>query len=284
MKQQLQSMINKFLTDVKVFKSKNTYYDELKNLTFFKRFFDIMDPVLINYDLMLSYIEYLRNNFNNSNYTIKKKINSVNRMLEFNKIDKIPVGKMKYQKKSIEIFDIQEIEMIKSACTKFERSKDEYYNLLDITLLNFIIDTGCRITETTELKSLNIDFDNNSCIIDVTKNYRNKTVYFTDHTKKLLLKLLKYNQEEYVFFNFRTGKNITRFYFYDLCRHLEQMTKIKINPHKFRHTFASKMIDVGCPLESVQKLLGHSDIKTTMLYIHLNQLKIKNDYFKYITK
>lgn len=279
---QLELMMKGYLKDVSVFKSKNMYLDELKNLTFFKKYCDLKMPLKIDYELIIEYIDYLKKNFNNSNYTIKKKINTVNRMLKFNKIDKISIGRMKYQKKTVEVFNANEIEIIKNACNRFNRFNVYYYDLLDIALLNFIIDTGCRITETTELKSYNINFDNNSCIIDVTKNYRNKTVYFTDYTKSLLIELLKYNSEEYIFYNFRTNKNITRFYFYDLCRFLEKMTKIKINPHKFRHTFASKMINAGCPLESVQKLLGHADIKTTMIYIHLNQLKIKNDYFKYV--
>lgn len=280
-KVQLKSLIKKYLIDVKTFKAKNTYLDELKNLTFFKNYYDNYCFKKIDYDVILDYIKYLKEHFNNSNYTIKKKINSVNRMLEFNKIDKIAIGKLKYQKKDVEIFSIEEIEMIKDACEKFKRSENSYYNLLDKTILNFIIDTGCRITEATQLKTLNIDFENNTCIIDETKNYKNKRVYFSDETKRLMIELQLQNQEEYLFYNFRTDKNITRYYFFDLCRYLQNITKIKINPHKFRHSFASAMIDAGCPLVSVQKLLGHADIKTTMFYIHLNQTKIKNDYFKY---
>jgi len=48
--------------------------------------------------------------------------------------------------------------------------------------------------------------------------------------------------------------------------------KIGIEPgniHTFRHSFASHLIMSGVDLPTVQKLMGHSDIETTMIYAHL---------------
>ncbi|MEE3472337.1 MAG: site-specific integrase, partial [Butyrivibrio hungatei] len=45
-----------------------------------------------------------------------------------------------------------------------------------------------------------------------------------------------------------------------------KLNMIKIHPHKFRRTMATRAIDKGMPIEQVQKILGHSQIDTTMHY------------------
>lgn len=48
----------------------------------------------------------------------------------------------------------------------------------------------------------------------------------------------------------------------------------KIHPHKFRRTMATRAIDKGMPIEQVQKILGHSQIGTTMRYAIVNQTNV----------
>ena len=57
----------------------------------------------------------------------------------------------------------------------------------------------------------------------------------------------------------------------------------RIHPHKFRRTMATRAIDKGMPIEQVQKVLGHSQIDTTMRYAVVNQNNVKNSHRKYIT-
>ena len=56
----------------------------------------------------------------------------------------------------------------------------------------------------------------------------------------------------------------------------------KIHPHKFRRTMATRAIDKGMPIEQVQKILGHSQIDTTMQYAIVNQNNVKTSHQKYI--
>ena len=56
----------------------------------------------------------------------------------------------------------------------------------------------------------------------------------------------------------------------------------KIHPHKFRRTMATRAIDKGMPIEQVQKILGHSQIDTTMQYAIVNQNNVKSAHRKYI--
>ena len=59
------------------------------------------------------------------------------------------------------------------------------------------------------------------------------------------------------------------------------LSEKKIRPHNLRHTFATRMIANGCPVEIVQMMLGHSKISTTMIYAHIAQNDIKVSYEKY---
>ena len=66
-------------------------------------------------------------------------------------------------------------------------------------------------------------------------------------------------------------------------RELGKITNIdRIHPHKFRRTMATRAIDKGMPVEQVQKLLGHSQIDTTMQYAIVNQNNVKESHRRYV--
>lgn len=56
----------------------------------------------------------------------------------------------------------------------------------------------------------------------------------------------------------------------------------RVHPHKFRRTMATRAIDKGMPVEQVQKILGHSQIDTTMKYAMVNQTNVKTSHRKFI--
>lgn len=55
-----------------------------------------------------------------------------------------------------------------------------------------------------------------------------------------------------------------------------------IIPHRFRHTTATRAIDRGMPIESVQVMLGHEEISTTLRYAHVSKEKVKRDHQTYM--
>jgi integrase/recombinase XerD len=47
-----------------------------------------------------------------------------------------------------------------------------------------------------------------------------------------------------------------------------------VSSHMFRHSYATHMLDAGADLRTIQVLLGHQNIKTTAIYMHVSQAKI----------
>src|SRR6202023_4149092 len=60
-----------------------------------------------------------------------------------------------------------------------------------------------------------------------------------------------------------------------LFRYHRQTTGVTLaNPHRCRHTFASDMVRAGVSLPALMQLMGHADIQTTMVYIHVTPLEV----------
>ena len=57
----------------------------------------------------------------------------------------------------------------------------------------------------------------------------------------------------------------------------------RIHPHKFRRSMATRAIDKGMPIEQVQKILGQSQIDTTMQYAMVNQSNVKTAHQRYMS-
>jgi integrase len=70
-----------------------------------------------------------------------------------------------------------------------------------------------------------------------------------------------------------------------LFRHHRQTTSIKLaNPHRFRTTFASDMIRAGMSLPALMKLMGHSDIQTTLLYVEVTPQDVYLEYARAVAQ
>lgn len=63
-------------------------------------------------------------------------------------------------------------------------------------------------------------------------------------------------------------------------RAIGRQVSVVISPHRLRHTFGTQLLNVGCPVTSIQKLLGHESLNTTMVYARLSDQTVMLDYFK----
>jgi site-specific recombinase XerD len=134
--------------------------------------------------------------------------------------------------------------------------------------------TGMRKGELENLEWNDIDFSRRKVKIRVKDGWRPKTtereIPMNDALYQLLLKHQKTAQRgSYVFNNNgeRIEPNSLRKKLISICKEcgFPDVTKL----HTLRHTFASQLVMKGVDLPTVKKLMGHSDIETTMIYSHL---------------
>lgn len=72
---------------------------------------------------------------------------------------------------------------------------------------------------------------------------------------------------DYFFVSFTTDRNFGQDGFKHLVEEVKKASKIYFYPHMLRHTFATLMLEGGCDIYALSKMMGHSDIKTTTIYL-----------------
>lgn len=161
----------------------------------------------------------------------------------------------------------------------------------DTAIVEMLYCSGCRISELKNLRFC--DFKENfSKAVVHGKGGKDRFVYFDDVAKKALKEYLddrkvRFNMAEnflpkdFIFVNQRnTPISVKGLYFIISKYSGIEGTNHHINPHAFRHTFATKMLSEGADVRVVQELLGHSSISTTQRYTHITTDALIDTYRK----
>lgn len=174
-----------------------------------------------------------------------------------------------------EVISDESMEMMRDSCTE----------LRDLAMIDLLYSTGIRVGELVNLNIANVDFERRECVV-YGKGDKERRVYFDAKAKIHLQNYLAA----------RTDNNPALFVTLDAPHERLKISGVeirvrelgrslglpKIHPHKFRRTMATRAIDKGMPIEQVQKILGHSQIDTTMQYAIVNQNNVKTSHQKYI--
>ena len=155
----------------------------------------------------------------------------------------------------------------------------------DLAMIDLLYSTGIRVGELVNLNISDIDFEARECIV-FGKGDKERKVYFDAKAKLHLLNYLHKRDDDNpaLFVTLDAPHERLKISGVEIrIRTLGRKLNMgKIPPHKFRRTMATRAIDKGMPIEQVQKLLGHSQIDTTMQYAIVNQTNVKTSHQKFI--
>lgn len=156
----------------------------------------------------------------------------------------------------------------------------------DRLILEMLYATGLRVGELVHVKISDIDLSRKIILVLGKGNKEREVAYgeYCDEILRLYLsdgyKRLNKNKESYLFLNNNGGVITERGVRYVLDQTIKKTSLNKsISPHVLRHSFATHLLNEGCDLLTVQKLLGHESISATQIYTHVSVDRLKEVYY-----
>lgn len=166
--------------------------------------------------------------------------------------------------------------------TQLEKLRDCCKSVKEKAMLFFFLSTGCRVTEVVKLNRKDINFSDRSVKV-CGKGDKERYVYFTPVAEMYLKEYLdsRTDDSEPLFLS-KFNNRMSKSGFENRMKEIGKRAGVKkVCPHRFRHTFATNMLDNGMPIQEVRILMGHTNIDTTQVYAHTSQERVKNSYARY---
>ena len=248
------------------------------------KFFNYVNKDLrtISTDDIRDYLSYYQSNTNCCNLTldgVRRFLSSFFSFLELEDyIIKNPVRrihKIRIENIIKETYSDELLEQLRNNCN----------NIRNLAIIDLLASSGMRIGELVKLNIDDINFETNSCLV-YGKGRKMREVYFDAKAKLHLKEYLSSRKDNNEALFVTKDRPYNRLGIRGIELMLQKLGdsigEVKVHPHKFRRTLATKAIDKGMPIGQVQHLLGHTKIDTTLHYAFVNQNNVKISHRKYI--
>jgi site-specific recombinase XerD len=156
------------------------------------------------------------------------------------------------------------------------------HSIRDRALIAFLMATGCRISEVTQLNREDVDLSRLECTV-LGKGNKERTVYFDGVTAALIRTYMEQRKDSSpALFAGRGTDRITPHGVRKMLKVLANGANVDhVHPHKFRRTLATNLIRHGMQIQEVAAILGHDKLDTTMQYVVLDKSDVAHSYRKY---
>ncbi len=208
-------------------------------------------------------------------------------LMTTNVINANPTDKLHHPKqtKNLPVFlNIEEVVRLLNA-----PDQNTIFGMRDRAMLELLYSCGLRVSELIGLNYHNINL-NEEYIRIHGKGNKERILpmgevamdYLKTYEKEARPTLLKSGQTDGYFLSNR-GSNMSRQNFFYIIKAYALKAGIdkQLSPHTLRHAFATHLVQRGADLRSVQLMLGHSDISTTQIYTHIQNVQLKSQHKKH---
>jgi len=150
-------------------------------------------------------------------------------------------------------------------------------NIKHKLIIKLLYGTGLRVSEIVNLKKDDVKFKEGLIKVNLGKGKKDRFVKIPSSINEELQNYINLEKGKYLFESNRSGK-LSKDTIQKIVQNSAKKSGIKkrVYPHLLRHSFATHLLENGTDLRIIQKLLGHSSIKTTQIYTQISQASIKN--------
>ncbi|MCP4339353.1 MAG: tyrosine-type recombinase/integrase [Desulfobulbaceae bacterium] len=156
----------------------------------------------------------------------------------------------------------------------------------DRALFMLMLRCGHRVAEVADLKLSDIDYQRNQIIVRAGKGAKGRVTYISNDAAEALAAYLFVRPptaEDIVFLvekGLHKGKPLSVRGIQKRMEYYSSKSGFSVSCHQLRHTMATQLLNAGSDLVTIQELLGHTRIETTMRYSSVSNVKVQNDYYK----
>ena len=184
-----------------------------------------------------------------------------------------------------EVLSLPEIDAIEAA---IDLSKPE--GIRDLAIIEVLFSCGLRISELIGLKISELYLEEGYIRVH-GKGRKERLVPIGDNAIQKLREwfvvrqgiAVKPGEEDFVFISLRRGKHLSRISLFVYIKEYAEKAGIRknISPHTFRHSFATQLLEGGANLRAIQAMLGHEDIGTTEIYMHIDKSHLRQEILEH---
>lgn len=152
--------------------------------------------------------------------------------------------------------------------------------LLDRALFYLLWQAGLRGAELKDLELKELSLANQQLTVRGGKGLKDRTLYLTDRICAVLKDYLTKRgtgttDHLFLYRHAPLGAELVR----NRMKAAGKRAGVKVTPHMLRHTFATQLVNAGCPITTIQALMGHKRLSTTLIYTQIHNQTVAEDYF-----
>lgn len=237
----------------------------------------------VNSDDILYYLALREHRDKVSKVTVSNNLRYLRTFFEFLTIEGIiptnparKVGSIKVAKKQKKAFTDVEVLKLRQSCKTIKEK----------LIVDMLLSTGCRVSELVSIKVEDIE---GRRITVLGKGNKERIVYLNaqarltldEHMRDIDTIINPYILPSTRYIN--STEHMSSGAVESFCRRLGERTGVRnVHPHRFRRTCATMALKRGMPVEQVSKMLGHEDLKTTQIYLDLDERNLEIAHEKYV--
>ena len=181
----------------------------------------------------------------------------------------------------------KEMDALTEPSTLHELNRPEPLVIRDRAIIETLYSTGMRISELLSLTVTNIKGYDGSIVSELKitgKGNKNRIVFFGESARQSITQYLAHRHQlnattGSLFVNARGGP-LTDRGVRDILKHYERPANMQrpLYPHRFRHSFATDLLNEGADIRQVQEMLGHKSLSTTQIYTSVSKERLRQVY------